>query len=201
VRELPRKDVPRVDLSSAEAEHLLTGGGWHPGLRGLLDAAAAPGRGRELAGEPAARAVFAAAGILPAPEVPRRRLPRPVAVRTLTSVVALLGTAGGGVALAAGESTPAPTTSAPVAVPLAGGPPQAVVDAVGGALAAAKEPPAPAPAGTERTDTDRADTERAEPRRETRAERRAERRAEAEERRAALHRWYERFEQDRPGGR
>ncbi|MCF7548005.1 hypothetical protein [Pseudonocardia sp. WMMC193] len=95
----------RTRLTDAEADRLLDGGGRRHDLRRLLDAAGAPGSARELRGESAARSAFAAAVATPPPAA---RRPRLVAVRTVLATLAVAGTASGGVALAAQNSTPAP---------------------------------------------------------------------------------------------
>ncbi|GAA4547164.1 hypothetical protein [Pseudonocardia xishanensis] len=105
-----RRGPSRVWLSPAEADRLLDGGGRRRDLRRLLDAAAALGSARELRGESGARAAFAAAATgLPHPV----RTPRLVAARTIIAVLALAGTATGGVAIAASRPSPAPATPSP----------------------------------------------------------------------------------------
>ncbi len=105
-------------LSAAAAEDLLDGHGGPSRLRGLLVAAAAPGRAEELTGEVAARAAFATAqipGPTPSPEwiAPARPIAgKLLAAKALALVVVAAG-ATGGVALAANGTLVHPLTAAP----------------------------------------------------------------------------------------
>jgi hypothetical protein len=105
-------------LTAAAAEDLLDGRGAPTRLRGLLAAAAAPGRAEELAGEAAARAAFATAripGPSPSPEwiAPTRPIAgKLLAAKALALVVVAAG-ATGGVALAANSTLARPPVTAP----------------------------------------------------------------------------------------
>jgi hypothetical protein len=116
---------PRLTVDATE--DLLDGRGAPTPLRGLLAAAAAPGRAGELAGEATARAAFVAAGTTSAPPVAAWVAPsRPIAAKLLVVKVlaftALAAGATGGVALAANSSlahpfvTTHPSTGAPQSV-------------------------------------------------------------------------------------
>jgi len=116
----------RRRLTPAEADRLLEGRGHRRDLRAVLDAAAAPGRDRELRGEDVARAAFAAAAFSDEPVV--RRRPRLVGVRTILATLVVAGTASGGVAIAANDHATAPAPVAPETGPGPGsGHPAAVV--------------------------------------------------------------------------
>lgn len=114
-------------LTVAATEDLLDGRGAPVPLRGLLAAAAAPGRAEELAGEAAARAAFVAVSVRSALPAPMWVAPgRPIAGRLLVAkvlaITALAAGATGGVALAANSSlarplvTAHPSTGAPQSV-------------------------------------------------------------------------------------
>jgi hypothetical protein len=118
-------------MAVAATEDLLDGRGAPTPLRGLLAAAAAPGRAEELTGEATARAAFVAAaraaGASPTSPVQQWVAPsRPIAGKLLVGKVlaftALAAGATGGVALAANSSlarpfvTTHPSTGAPHSV-------------------------------------------------------------------------------------
>ncbi|GAA1855553.1 hypothetical protein GCM10009836_39570 [Pseudonocardia ailaonensis] len=97
-------------VSATDAELLLDGGAGPTDIRRLLSAAAAPAHRNELGGEPAAVAAFTAAASARAD--PARRTLRGLvgrasdlmAAKTIVATLALVGTASGGLALAATNS-------------------------------------------------------------------------------------------------
>ena len=150
----------RTWVSAADAERLLDGGPGPAEVRRLLAAASAPGSAEELAGERAAVAAFAraAAG---AAEPGRSRLRGAfarasdlVAAKTIATAFVLVGTASGGLALAASESSSPGDT--PTVTPDRAESPTwtGVADNTAGAVGAARAalsaamapPPTPAPA-------------------------------------------------------
>ncbi|GAA2895958.1 hypothetical protein GCM10010472_63190 [Pseudonocardia halophobica] len=132
---------PATWMAITDVDRLLDGDGGPRDLRRLLDAAAAPGTPRELRGERDAAAAFAAA----ATSRGRWRLRRAtvtasgvVAAKSLAAALAVVGTATGGLALAAGETHPSgPVEHAPTKSPNWSAPGEHAAGVAGAALSAA----------------------------------------------------------------
>lgn len=132
---------PGTWMAITDVDRLLDGDGGPRDLRRLLDAAAAPGTPVELRGERDAVAAFAAA----ATSRGRWRLRRAtvtasgaVAAKSLAAALAVVGTATGGLALAAGETHPSgPVEHAPTKSPNWSAPGEHAAGVAGAALSAA----------------------------------------------------------------
>ncbi|MCE0764456.1 hypothetical protein LWC35_16295 [Pseudonocardia kujensis] len=129
-------------MAITDVDRLLDGDGGPRDLRRLLDAAAAPGSAAELRGERDALAAFAAA----ATSRGRWRLRRAtvtasgaVAAKSLAAALAVVGTASGGFAIAAGDTHPAgPNVDhGPAESPTWSAPGEHVAGVAGAALTAA----------------------------------------------------------------